>query len=611
MKQHFTKKTLSLFLVFTLIVSVFTPLGDTQTVQAGGSYYIRVNRTTNVVTVYKTKKIVNGRAQYSNPVKAFVCSTGYATPVGTFYTPAKYRWWTLDGPSYGQYCTRIHGGILFHSVWSYAAQPNTVSVVQYNKLGTTASHGCVRLTVADAKWIYDNCSLRTEVNIFNGSSKNDPLGKPESIKLNTSKKMDWCPTDPDSRNPYKNKKPSITGAKNLKFQVGTKMDLKKNIRAKDSCGNDITSKLTYTSNIKKSKTGTYKLTYQVTDALKRTIKKTVKVTIYDNSIPIISGAKNRTIKIGDKLDLLSGVTAKTKSGKDVTSTLKTSGKVNLKKAGSYKVTYIATANGRTTKKTVTIKVVDKRPPVITGAKNLTLEVGSDKALLRKGIKAKAADGTDLTSKITISGKYDLTKPGTYSITYTVKSANGMKVSKKVTLKVTDNLPPVLEGTKDLVIVKGSDPVDLLSGVTAKETSGKDITDLIQIEGSINYDVVGSNTITYSVTGSNGLTTKETIQVDVIAGSGLEIIGAKDMVSDQALTGLSDEEKMTLITKKVKAIAASQIKGYSDGKKLDDSALTVAVEMQPDGRYLVTFTLTDESGKSIMEQVYYTVEEAKA
>ena len=86
--------------------------------------------------------------------QAFLVSCGGAnTPAGTFYTPAKYRWQTLMGPSYGQYCTRVHGGVLFHSVWYYEKNPSTQSTVQFNKLGQTASHGCIRLSVGDAKWI--------------------------------------------------------------------------------------------------------------------------------------------------------------------------------------------------------------------------------------------------------------------------------------------------------------------------------------------------------------------------------------------------------------------------------------------------------------------------
>ena len=157
------------------------------------SYWIKVNRTTCSVTVY-AKDGANG---YIIPVKRFACSVGLPstpTPTGTYYTPAKYRWHTLMGPSYGQYCTRIVGGILFHSVAGYNMTSYNIKAKDYNKLGQPASHGCVRLTVRDAKWIYDNCPLNTKVTIYD-SSNPGPLGKPATIKIPVG--QNWDPTDPN------------------------------------------------------------------------------------------------------------------------------------------------------------------------------------------------------------------------------------------------------------------------------------------------------------------------------------------------------------------------------------------------------------------------------
>ena len=157
------------------------------------SYWIKVNRTTCSVTVY-AKDGANG---YIIPVKRFACSVGLPstpTPTGTYYTPAKYRWHTLMGPSYGQYCTRIVGGVLFHSVAGYNMTSYNIKAKDYNKLGQPASHGCVRLTVRDAKWIYDNCPLNTKVTIYD-SSNPGPLGKPATIKIPAG--QNWDPTDPN------------------------------------------------------------------------------------------------------------------------------------------------------------------------------------------------------------------------------------------------------------------------------------------------------------------------------------------------------------------------------------------------------------------------------
>ncbi len=122
-------------------------------------YLIKVNRSQNVVTVYSK----DSSGAYTVPVRAFVCSAGRGsnTPLGTYHTSAKYTWKILIGEVWGQYSTRIVGGVLFHSVPYTSKAKNTLEYWEYNRLGTNRSLGCIRLTVADAKWIlYNRCHIR-------------------------------------------------------------------------------------------------------------------------------------------------------------------------------------------------------------------------------------------------------------------------------------------------------------------------------------------------------------------------------------------------------------------------------------------------------------------
>ena len=158
------------------------------------SYLAKVNRTTCTVTIYAK----DGSNGYIIPVKRFACSVGRPgeeTPAGTFHTLAKYRWHELIGPSYGQYCTRIVGGILFHSVAGSNMTSYNLNPVEYNKLGSPASAGCVRLCVRDAKWIYDNCPLGMQVEIYD-SPDPGPLGQGPIIRI-TDPNQNWDPTDPN------------------------------------------------------------------------------------------------------------------------------------------------------------------------------------------------------------------------------------------------------------------------------------------------------------------------------------------------------------------------------------------------------------------------------
>lgn len=163
-------------------------------------YYIKINRQQNVITVYEMDE--NG--EYAEPVRAILCSTGLynATPKGVFHLSNKYIWRELNGGVYGQYASRITGGVLFHSVPYASKNKSTLYWDKYNKLGQQASMGCVRLTVEDAKWIYDNCPSGTAVEVYD-SEDPGPLGKPEAMKLDKDNaNKGWDPTDPDENNPW-------------------------------------------------------------------------------------------------------------------------------------------------------------------------------------------------------------------------------------------------------------------------------------------------------------------------------------------------------------------------------------------------------------------------
>ena len=104
--------------------------------------------------------------RYKDLVRKMVCSTGKSdtpTPTGTYqaYGKAGGEWYYFkDFNCYAKWGYRIVGGILFHSVTYSASKKPTGSI--YN-LGHQASHGCIRLKVEDAKWIYDNCPRGTTV----------------------------------------------------------------------------------------------------------------------------------------------------------------------------------------------------------------------------------------------------------------------------------------------------------------------------------------------------------------------------------------------------------------------------------------------------------------
>ena len=98
---------------------------------------------------------------------------------------------------------RYDGHIMFHSVPYTTTSKDALKEGEYNLLGQPASKGCVRLSVVDAKWIYDNCCKGTQVEVYDGSDPG-PLGKPAAIQIDPYHFFrGWDPTDPDPANPWK------------------------------------------------------------------------------------------------------------------------------------------------------------------------------------------------------------------------------------------------------------------------------------------------------------------------------------------------------------------------------------------------------------------------
>lgn len=198
-------------------------------------FYIEINRAASAVTIFMYNKETK---KYDIPVKTCSVSVGADTwtnagtsglnpdssytPLGTYSictngTSVKYSMKPMHEPDgkilYARWTSHIVGNVYFHSIAVPKDSHYALSPYTYNRLGSPASAGCIRMTVADAKWIYDYASTGSIVKVVKGNAKKPgPLGKAPTIKVQGG--INYDPTDPgvpDSRKKKDYKAKRISG----------------------------------------------------------------------------------------------------------------------------------------------------------------------------------------------------------------------------------------------------------------------------------------------------------------------------------------------------------------------------------------------------------------
>lgn len=129
-------------------------------------YKLEVDTTNQRVYAFE----LNDEGKYVK-IHDFICSTGLGntTPLGTFIetTEPLDRWhYFYTYKCWAQYAWRITGPYYFHSVIYSSKDESTIRMSSVYNLGHKASHGCVRLEVPAARWIYENCEAGTIVEIY-------------------------------------------------------------------------------------------------------------------------------------------------------------------------------------------------------------------------------------------------------------------------------------------------------------------------------------------------------------------------------------------------------------------------------------------------------------
>ena len=135
---------------------------------------------------------------------------------------------------------------------------------------------------------------------------------------------------------------------------------------------------------------------------------------------------------------------------------------------------------------------------------------------KAGVTAWDNEDGDLTSRIeVIENTVNVSKAGTYKVTYKVVDNDTQETRLTITVTVKENEAPVINAS-DKVITENSS-FDPKAGVTATDAEDGDLTSKIVVkQNTVNTSKIGTYKVVYEVTDSLGKTTTKEIKVEVKA-----------------------------------------------------------------------------------------------
>lgn len=305
-----------------------------------------------------------------------------------------------------------------------------------------------------------------------------------------------------------------------------------------------------------------------------------------NMAPILQVPGAKTIVAGADFDPFDGVKAFDAEDGDLNGGVVIDGKLDTDKPGTYKLTYsISDSQGRQVLASRTITVINTKPTLGNSASNQVV-IGADFDVMA-GIKANDRQDGDLTAKVTVDGSVDTSKPGDYTLTYTVTDANGetSTLHRKVTVAAED---AEFTGIDDATVEAGTS-FDANAGVSVADKYDAANTGF-SVDGSVDTSKLGSQELTYTHTDKWEHETSAKRTVTVTADK--PVLDANDFSVEQG----SD---LTLTDHATATSKYGEVEVTAEGD----------VDTSAPGTYKVSYTATDKYGQTVDKTITVTVQAA--
>jgi len=377
---------------------------------------------------------------------------------------------------------------------------------------------------------------------------------------------------------------------------------------KTNSGETITPELDLTG-VDWNKPGDYEVEVKATDNGGNETTKKITIHVVDTTPPDISADETKEFPLGIPLtneEIIDGfhINVFDNTGEAITPEIDMS-KVDVNKPGKYPIEITATDSaGNKSTKTVEAEIKDLFPPTVEIKKNeVEYPLGTPKTpeeiLHDAGVEVSDNSGETITPEVDMSG-VDFNKPGSYEVEVKATDSAGNTTVGKVTIKVLDTTPPVLNitnGEQTYEVGKQKTPAEILAdaGVTVTDDSGEEIKPEVDMSG-VDFNKPGDYEAEVKATDSSGNSVTGKITIHVVDTTPPVITGEKGKSFPKGKT-LTEEQLLKELNIKVTDNSGEEIKPEIDMSKVD---------FNKPGKYPVEIKATDSAGNMITKTVEITI-----
>ncbi len=243
-----------------------------------GVYKICVNKSTYMISVYAYDE--KSDSYSDSPARCMLGGIGDLDE-GTYSSGkgAKSSWSTADNGFY-RYYSDFGNDIVFHSaLYNVMNDKNSLNTADYAAIGSHSENKGITLLLADAKWIYENCSFESEIVVYQKADEEidcdfiSPIDIPEGIT--------WEPTDTSDGSVWcQSEITTLDCAAELTVETGSDINsILSHVNARNKAGESVISYVYIIGEYNLDKAGTYNISLNLIDVYGNYLTRAVELTV--------------------------------------------------------------------------------------------------------------------------------------------------------------------------------------------------------------------------------------------------------------------------------------------------------------------------------------------